>query len=135
MSSAPVPPPPEPRPAVELCGDRCVITVTDSLDIATAPPLHETITDLIESDRSRIVLDMTRMDFCDSSGLRVLIAGHKRATANGGQLRLANIPGQLRRLLRTTCLDGVLCCDTDVDESVSHLGVLRTMVLPQSHQS
>lgn len=64
---------------------------------------------------ARLVLDLTDVTFCDSSGLGALIALHKRRAVAGGRLELAHVPAPLRHLLRITNLDEVF---TLIDEPV-----------------
>jgi anti-anti-sigma regulatory factor len=42
---------------------------------------------------------MTRTRFCDSAGLHALLGAHKRARAEGRQVRLAVTGTQVRRIL------------------------------------
>lgn len=63
----------------------------------------------------RLVLDLTDVTFCDSSGLGALIALHKSREVAGGRFELYHVPGPLRHLLRITNLDEVFIL---VDEVV-----------------
>lgn len=55
-----------------------------------------------------IVLDLSGVTFIDSSGLRALVAAHKRAQAGGGELVVAGPSEPVLRLLGLTGLDQVL---------------------------
>ncbi|MEO1063124.1 MAG: STAS domain-containing protein [Actinomycetota bacterium] len=54
-----------------------------------------------------VVLDLSGVDFADSSGLRVLLALHRRLEADGGQLVLGTVSARVERLLSLTGLDQV----------------------------
>jgi anti-sigma B factor antagonist len=90
-------------------GDHTVVSVSGEVDAASADLLRVAIGEVIEGGQARIAVDMSDVSFIDSSGLRVLIAGYKSASAAGGALtvqapsdpvtRLLEITGQLERFV------------------------------------
>jgi anti-sigma B factor antagonist len=52
-----------------------------------------------------VVADMSRTVFCDASAARALLAAHKRATASGGELRVAAASPELTRILGVLGVD------------------------------
>src|SRR4051794_10018994 len=87
---------------------RTSVDLTGELDIATAAALHEQLVRLENSATGDVDLDMSRVEFCDSSGLRELITAHQLLLAKGRRLRIVNPPHQVARLLALTGLDSVL---------------------------
>jgi anti-sigma B factor antagonist len=73
---------------------RCdVVSVNGRVDSATASKLAETLNEVTNEGRYRIVLDMGKMDFISSAGLRVLIGAQKTCKRyNRGELVLSNVP-------------------------------------------
>ena len=65
-----------------------VVTAPEEIDITNAPRLRSALLEAAEHGHGTLVLDMTRTQFCDSSGLHTLLAAHKRAHAAGGELLL-----------------------------------------------
>ena len=53
--------------------DRLAVRVAGELDIATAPALESTLLHALDSEAASIVLDLERVSFIDSMGLRVLV--------------------------------------------------------------
>ncbi len=49
-----------------------------------------------------VVLDLEAVPFMDSSGLGVLVAAHRRLTALGGRIALANAASTLRKVFELT---------------------------------
>jgi anti-anti-sigma factor len=84
-------------------GHCMVLTVTGELDLRSAPTLTATINAAIDATPTpRLVLDLTRLTFWDSSGIAALITAQQRInTAPGARLVLAGLSQQLRRRLRT----------------------------------
>jgi anti-anti-sigma factor len=60
---------------------------------------------------NRLVLDVGQLDFIDSSGLSVIIAGFKRFKENGGELILRSLTDRTRRVLEVSGLNKVLLVD------------------------
>ncbi|MBU2669231.1 STAS domain-containing protein [Actinoplanes bogorensis] len=84
--------------------DSVVVTVRGNLDIDSGTSLTTTLDQVLDRPAPRIVVDLSGIEFCDSTGLSALVIGHNRAAANGGWLRLA-APGEfLERLLDTVGL-------------------------------
>lgn len=91
-----------------LDGTGAVITPVGRLTLTTAGQVREAVDDLVRNGRPRLVVDLGRLDFIDSSGLGALVAGLRSARAAGGDLRLANASPQVATVLRLTNLDRVL---------------------------
>ena len=62
---------------------------------------------------------MTRTQFCDSSGLHTLLAAHKRAQAEGGELLLAIAAAPVLRVLAITSIDRMIPNFTILDEALA----------------
>lgn len=72
------------------------LSVGGEIDAHTAPDLASAIA---ECDQSTVVVDMSAVDFVDSSGLRVLIEAHQVADQAGRSLKLSNPSSAVSRLL------------------------------------
>jgi anti-sigma B factor antagonist len=66
-----------------------VVAAPEQIDISNASELRLALLAAAAYRRGTLVVDMTRTRFCDSAGLHALVAAHKRAQAEGGELRLA----------------------------------------------
>ncbi len=75
------------------------------LRYGTCGPALELLTDAIGHGETRIVLDLSRLGFCDSEGLRLLIQLQERTAAAGGWLRLAEPSSWILQLLAISRLD------------------------------
>jgi anti-anti-sigma factor len=87
------------------------LTLGGELDMATAPRLHRTISELITTGHPRIVVDLGRLAFCDSAGLNAFVQGDKHCAARGGWLRLARAQGHVARVMELSGVDEVLAYD------------------------
>jgi anti-sigma B factor antagonist len=85
-----------------------VVHLKGELDMATAPALAACLERLRPTRPDTVVVDVSRLDFCDSSGLNVLIRFNRRAQHEGVRLALRAPSGALRRLLQLTHLDDLV---------------------------
>jgi anti-sigma B factor antagonist len=84
------------------------MSVSGEIDLYTAPRLHgELVTALAGESPVRLVVDMSGVEFCDSTGMNVLLAAHRRAREHGGDLELAGPRPAVRKVLQVTGLETV----------------------------
>jgi anti-sigma B factor antagonist len=81
--------------------DSVVVTLRGSLDIDTAPALTEALDQILGGTAPRVVVDLSGVVFCDSTGLSAFVVGDRRARDSGGWLRLA-APGDFMATLLDT---------------------------------
>lgn len=97
----------EDRLTVEITeGDPPTITLIGEVDPHTAPLLAESLDAVIDRGATVLRIDGRRLDFIDSSGLRVLVDAHRRLGSEPTVLVMAHVSPTLRRLLEVTGLDG-----------------------------
>jgi anti-anti-sigma factor len=102
-------------PAVELKvssrsqGDHELVVATGEIDLYTAPRLQSELAAVIASaaPASRVVVDMSGVEFCDSTGMNVLLSCLRQARERGGELELADPRPAVRKILSVTGLDAV----------------------------
>src|SRR3989442_15711141 len=69
--------------------DVVVLAVAGQLDVLTAPQLLECLVHSVKKGRCRVVVDLERVDFVDSTGLGVLVGCLRRMRTHGGCLALS----------------------------------------------
>ena len=90
---------------IQRDGRTTVLRLTGELDLATADMLRRhVLLALGRHDPDRLLLDLTGLDFTDSSGLAVMVWAHRLLTDRGGQLRLYGPQPSIRRVLHITGL-------------------------------
>lgn len=87
-------------------GGRHTLALTGELDLGSADKLEEAVRGVCASG-GELVIDLRKVTFMDSTGLRVLIVAGGLCEENGHELRI--IPGEdIQRILEMTGLDRVL---------------------------
>ena len=66
--------------------------------------IRNTIRDLLQAGKSKILLNMGEVSYVDSSGIGELVSSFTRVTNQGGELKLLNLTKKLRELLAITKL-------------------------------
>jgi anti-sigma B factor antagonist len=99
-------------------GDASVLTLRGEIDVYTAPRLRQAIVDLVESGERRIVVDMEKVDFLDSTGLGVLVGALKRVKTNEGSLSIVVTQDKLLKIFEITGLNRVFAMSPTVDQAL-----------------
>ncbi|MFE9659183.1 MULTISPECIES: STAS domain-containing protein [unclassified Streptomyces] len=76
------------RVTEDECGEWTVLRVSGELDLMTSPVLRQHVRDVVAQGRHGLVLDLSEVFFCDSSGVGVLIATRRLIRSCRGRLRL-----------------------------------------------
>lgn len=93
---------------VEESNSTRIVRLEGSCDLATAPNLRQTLQPFAPPDVNEVVLDVTALDFIDSTGLGVVLGAMRRLREGGGTLRIAGATGIVKRVLEITDLDKVI---------------------------
>ena len=100
-----VTPAPEDRLGVTIESGPPVVFVLDGdLDPHTSPMLQSKIDETLADDASSAVLDVEKVGFADSAGLRVIADTHRRLNDAGGALIVRHPSTSLEKLLAVTGL-------------------------------
>jgi anti-anti-sigma factor len=106
------------RLSSEHRGNSLVVAVRGELDIITSRQLDDQLTRARREHR-QIVLDLTAVDFMDTSSLAVIVGHWKRLQAAGGMLVLAGARYRHTKTLWITGLADRLPLYDTVDEAVA----------------
>ncbi|MGH7495352.1 MAG: STAS domain-containing protein [bacterium] len=81
--------------------------------------LNDKLHELIDQNKTKIVVDLAKVDWMNSSGLGILIGGLTTIRNNKGELKLANVTERIQSLLMITKLLTVFETHDSVDKAVS----------------
>jgi anti-sigma B factor antagonist len=98
-----------PVPILELDTDEHAglvrIALRGELDLSTAPKVEEELQRVETRSPPIVALDLTRLSFLDSTGLRLVIRADARAREEGRRLAIIRGPDEVQRVFSITQLD------------------------------
>ncbi len=92
------------------------MSVDGEIDLATVDELNVAIQDVLASDNSNLLVDLTDTSFMDSTGLKSLVMAERNFTEAGRSFALAVKPGPIWRLIELSGVDSMLTIVSGVDE-------------------
>ncbi len=98
-------------------GDFEIIEVGGEIDVYTAPKLREAIVSAVEAGRTRLIIDVQKVEFLDSTGLGVLVGALKRVRADGGALDIVCTQERILKIFQITGLDKVFGLHASMDQA------------------
>ncbi|MCF4119843.1 STAS domain-containing protein [Antribacter sp. KLBMP9083] len=92
----------------ELGKDITLVRGNGRLNMIAAPRLRSVVAYAVENGRPRVVVDLSEVEFMDSSGLGSLISCLKTVRQAGGDLRIAAPATQVSMVLSLSNVDRIL---------------------------
>ncbi len=81
------------------------MALVGELDIASAPRFEEGLAEVERDAPAMLVVDLRRVDFIDSTGLRAVIGADERGRAAGRRFVIIRGPAAVERVFSVTQLD------------------------------
>lgn len=116
---------PEASFAVEVVGGVPVVATPEEIDITNAAGLRTALAEATARGRGTLVVDMSGTQFCDSSGIHILVRAHKRARAAGGELLLVLTAATVLRIFAITGIDRIIPSFPSLAEALAQMPAAR----------
>ncbi|GGQ24801.1 MULTISPECIES: STAS domain-containing protein [Streptomyces] len=100
-------------------GPSAVVTPAGELDHHTADLLREPLEDCLARGFKRLVIDCSRLEFCDSTGLNVLLGARLKAEAGGGGVALVGMQPVVARVFEITGADAVFAVHDTLEAALA----------------
>ena len=68
-----------------------MVALAGRFDAQSAPQVDAALQQTLQEGAGKLLVDMARVDYISSAGLRVLLATAKKVSASGGQLKLCGL--------------------------------------------
>lgn len=85
-----------------------LIEVYGEMDMSNVDALDTELIAAEQSGAGHIVLDLSGLDFIDSSGIRLLVIAQRRSDADSNRLDVLRGSGQVARVMALTGLDSMM---------------------------
>jgi anti-sigma B factor antagonist len=96
-----------------------VLPLEGEIDLHVSPRVATSLGAIIEQKPARLVVDLSRVTYIDSSGLAVLIEGMQNVEAYGGKFVLAGLQENVRPIFEIARLDQVFIIFPHVDAALA----------------
>jgi anti-sigma B factor antagonist len=94
-----------------------VVTAPEEIDVANSAQFRTALL-AAAAQGPTVVVDLSRTEFCDSSGLSVLVRALRRAQAEGGEVRLVVSTYAVRRIIDVTGVGTIFSIYPSLDQAV-----------------
>ncbi len=99
---------PEATFPIEVVSGVPVVATPEEVDISNTAGLRTALIEASAHGRGTLVVDMSGTQFCDSSGIHVLVRAHKQAKAEGGALLVVLTDTTVLRIFAITGIDRLI---------------------------
>ena len=90
-----------------------LVEIEGGVDAYTAYELHEALEGILAQGHKRLVLDVSKMSFIASAGLRAILVAQREVSQRGGEVRVCGMDAQIRSIFEMIGIDECLkLCDT-----------------------
>lgn len=104
---------------MSLPSPRNVLPLEGQIDLHISAKIAESIAAAVREKPARLVVDVSRVNYIDSSGLAVLINGMRDVEDYGGIFMLAGVREEVRPILETARLENFFLIFPSVDEALA----------------
>lgn len=104
---------------VETKNGLTVCYAEGEIDINTSPSIKKSFDKLISSRTPKIIVNLTKVTYVDSSGLATLVEILKNMRSYGGRLRLSNMSSKVKSLFEITKLEKLFEIIANEEDAIS----------------
>ena len=103
--------------------DVLVVDMAGKLDSQTLGVAGDRMTEIVQGDARKIVLNLQGLEYVSSAGLRIILRASKLLQGRNGEFRICNATGMVREVLASSGFDSLLkTYDTEKDAVSSFAG-------------
>lgn len=98
-----------------------VLRLAGELDYCTGPSLRQAVEEVLRGPGTGLVADLSELEYCDSTGMTVIITAYHRALATGRAFSVGGLSPALAQHFRVAGLDQIFPLHSDVQDAVEAL--------------
>jgi anti-anti-sigma factor len=95
-----------------------VLTFEGRLDTQTSPDAQQQLTRLIEEGETKILVNLEKLDYISSAGLRVLLVVAKQLKTTDGELRICSLNEVVKEVFDISGFDMILPISASESEAL-----------------
>ncbi|GAA3817115.1 STAS domain-containing protein [Sphaerisporangium flaviroseum] len=98
-----------------------IVSFTGELDYTNAEQLRQDVLGVLTPEHRHLIVDLSELPFCDSTGLRILLALRSLIDDRGGTVALSGLQPRLNRIFKVTGLFQFFAVQPTVADAVELL--------------
>lgn len=98
-------------------GTLVIVEIEGEVDLYSSPNLRKVLLDLTKAQNKRILVDLGKVKYMDSSGVATLVETLQQIGKYGGKLKLANLKDAVKDVFELSRLDKVFDIYGSVEEA------------------
>jgi len=103
----------------QLKNDVLVCAVDGEIDINTSPQVKKSFDKVIKEKREKVIINLEKVSYIDSSGLATLVEILKNFKNYGGKLKLVSLSSKVKSLFEITRLEKLFDISDREDEAIN----------------
>ena len=89
-------------------GEVKIVRIEGKLDTQTSPDAEAQLIRLIDAGARKVVVNLERLAYISSAGLRILLAAAKQLQGSGGELRVCSLSDLVQEVFDISGFDSIL---------------------------
>ena len=98
-----------------------ILPLEGEIDLHVSPRVSQMLAEIIKPKPSRVIVDLSRVTYIDSSGLAALIQGMQDVEDYGGRFALAGLQENVLSIFETARLDKIFLIYPHVDAALADI--------------
>ncbi len=94
------------------------IHLTGEMDLYSSNALKETVAELWKDGHTRLVIDLSELDYVDSSGIGALLGVYSSSQKRGHRIIFCGATGSVLKVIELTKLDGFLPLERSLEQAL-----------------
>ncbi len=89
-------------------GEVTVLLLEGRLDAASSPSAQQRVASLIDGGVTKLVLDLEKVDYMSSAGMRLILEASKKLKSKGGKIVLSSLKDEVMEVIQMAGFDQIL---------------------------
>jgi anti-anti-sigma factor len=100
-------------------GDILVLDVAGRLDTSTSGGAHDAIVGFAKTQPKKVVLNLAKVDYISSAGLRVILTLAKLLQSSNGEMKICRAKGSVNEVLQTSGFNSLIKIVDDEETAIA----------------
>ncbi len=102
--------------------DILVVDMAGRLDTSTSGDAYDEMVEIAQSGAKQVVLNLDKLEYVSSAGLRVILTAAKLLQASTGEMKICHANGVVKEVLETSGFDSLIKILDDENDAVAAFG-------------